>query len=141
MAAARATLDKNRPFGMIYGDGADGACYEQDHKRFDGAGNEIVTEQPVAPTASKPAGKKAAEPTGTPAGQPPLVQKDANGNIFKAGQIVDLQALEVEELHALAKDMGLTLHPQTGATKAIAKIVEAAPLLPAGDQLDQQLNG
>lgn len=39
-----ADLDKNKGFGIIYGD-EDGRCFEQDGKFFDSQGKEITTEK------------------------------------------------------------------------------------------------
>lgn len=141
MTAARtpAELNRKRPFGNVYGPSENGAAYEQDHKVFNAAGEEIIEEGAAAAPAPAPAPTPAPAPDPQPA--MPVVMKDGQGNLFKAGEILDLEGMELEQLHALAKEMGLELHPLTGVKKVTAAIMEAAPLKPAADEVDEQLNG
>ena len=45
-------LDKKKGYGTVSGDPG-GACFEQDGRMFDSAGDEIVAEAPEAPPAAK----------------------------------------------------------------------------------------
>ncbi len=124
-----ATLDRKRPFGTTHGGETAGACFVQDQKYFDNAGNEIVR---AAAT------KAADEPMESAADKTTAVNvaKDAQGNLFLNGEILDTEDMTVEAARALSKDMGLKLHPQTGKAKVLAAIMEAAGPV---DQLAAQL--
>lgn len=119
-------LDRSRHFGQVYGP-ADHA-YEQDGKLFDHEGNELV-----------PAGqKKAAQPKSDP--PPPGNEKE--GVIVIEGKSHDLAKLEAPELHVLATQAGLELHPRTGAVKVTAALLEWYAAQPKSEtQLDSQLEG
>lgn len=121
-------LDRNRPYGSIHGSGGR-ACYEQDYKEFDQNGDEIVAAGTVIPDGKVDDGT-------VPQPALVLVSKDARGNLMKDRVILDLDGMELNALHALAKDMGLKLHPLTRETKAIAAITDAAMPL---DQVAAQL--
>ncbi|MFA7290898.1 MAG: hypothetical protein WC023_01495 [Rhodocyclaceae bacterium] len=45
-------LDKKKGYGTVSGDPG-GACFEQDGRMFDSAGDEIVADAPEAPPAAK----------------------------------------------------------------------------------------
>ena len=125
-----ATLDRKRPYGTVHGGtGANRTRFEQDGKEFDAAGREIVHTAPV---------KAQAAPSGPVGDQAALavVTKDAQGNLFRDGEILDTEDMTVETLRVLAKDMGLKLHPQTGKAKVLGAITEAAGPV---DQLATQL--
>lgn len=119
-------LDRSRPYGSIHGSGGR-ACYEQDYKEFDQNGDEIV--------AAAIADGKVDDAT-VPQPALVLVNKDTQNNLMKDGVILDLDGMELNALHALAKDMGLKLHPLTRETKVIAAITDAAMPL---DQVAAQL--
>ena len=125
-----ATLDRKRPYGTVHGGtGANRTRFEQDGKEFDAAGREIVHTAPV----------KAQANPGAPAGDQTalvVITKDAQGNLFRDGEILDTEDMTAETLHVLAKDMGLRLHPQTGKAKVLGAITEAAGPV---DQLATQL--
>lgn len=124
------TLDRKRPYGTVHGgSGANRTRFEQDGKEFDAAGREIVHAAPL----------KAQADTGAPAGEQTalaLITKDAQGNLFRDGEILDTEDMTAETLHVLAKDMGLRLHPQTGKAKVLGAITEAAGPV---DQLATQM--
>ncbi len=122
------TLDRQRPYGTVHG-GSTKTRYEQDGKEFDASGKEIVR------AAAAP---KDTPPPSAPAdtGAPSVVTKDAQGNLFRDGQILDTEDATVETLHVIAKDMGLRLHRQTGKPKVLAAIIEAAGPV---DQLATQM--
>jgi hypothetical protein len=124
-----ATLDLTRPYGTVHGGGY-AAAFEQDGKEFDASGKEIVRAAVKAKAASAPSAN-------ADAGTPSPVTKDAQGNLFRDGEILDTDDMTVETLHVLAKDMGLRLHPQTGKAKVLAAIIEAAGPV---DQLATQLD-
>lgn len=123
-----ATLDRTRPFGSVHG-GNGLVAYEQDGKEFDASGKEIVRAAAAPKTAQGPSA-----PPDT--GAPSVVTKDAQGNLFLDGQIIDTEDATVETLRVIAKDMGLRLHPQTGKPKVLAAIIEAAGPV---DQLATQM--
>lgn len=123
-------LDRTRPFGSVHG-GTSNVAYEQDGKEFDASGNEIVRAA-AAPKATQAPGAPA------DAGAAAIVTKDAQGNLFLDGQIIDTEDATVETLRVIAKDMGLRLHPQTGKAKVLAAIIEAAGPV---DQLATQMGG
>ena len=126
------TLDHKRPYGTIHGGtGANRARFEQDGKEFDGTGREIVRAT-VAKAPAAPSETTAAKVTAV------NVAKDAQGNLFLNGEILDTEDMTVEAMRALAKDMGLKLHPQTGKAKVLAAIMEGAGPV---DQLAAQLGG
>lgn len=125
-----ATLDRKRPYGTVHG-GNSKTRFEQDGKEFDGAGQEIVAPRAVA---AKTQDSAMSDPDG---GTAP-VTKDAQGNLFRDGQILDTDDMTIETLHVLAKDMGLRLHPATKKAKVLAAITEAAGPV---DQLAAQLGG
>lgn len=124
------TLDRKRPYGTVHGgSGANRTRFEQDGKEFDAAGREIVRAaepRPVEAEMVRPAGDKTNA----------IITKDAQGNLFRDGEILDTEDMTAETLHVLAKDMGLKLHKQTGRVKALAAITEAAGPV---DQLATQL--
>lgn len=124
------TLDHKRPYGTIHGgSGANRARFEQDGKEFDGAGREIVRVT-VAKAPAAPSETVADKTTAV------NVAKDAQGNLFLSGEILDTEDMTVDAARALAKHMGLKLHPQTGKAKVLAAIMEAAGPV---DQLAAQL--
>lgn len=123
-------LDRSRPYGTVHG-GSGVVVYEQDGKEFDGAGNQVVRAEPAQVQAS---GQQA----GDPGAEPSPVTKDAQGNLFRDGETLDTEDMTVETLRAIAKDMGLRLHPQTGKAKVLAAITEAAGPV---DQLATQMGG
>lgn len=120
-----ATLDKKRHYGTVHG-GDTGVHFVQDGKNFDAQGDEVL------PKHAKPAA--AAAPASSDG--PVTVTKDAQGNLFRNGETLDLEDMTAETLHVLAKEMGLKLHPSTKRPKALAAIMEAAG--PA-DELSAQL--
>lgn len=125
-----ATLDRKRPYGTVHGgSGANRTRFEQDGKEFDAAGREIVHAAPLKAQANPgaPAGDKAALA---------VITKDAQGNLFRDGEILDTDDMTLETLHVMAKDMGLQLHKQTGRVKVLAAITEAAGPV---DQLATQM--
>ena len=123
-----ATLDRKRPYGTVHG-GTGKTAYEQDGKEFDAAGREIVHAK-AAPAEVATITKS------TDGATPTVVTKDAQGNLFRDGEILDTDDMTLETLHAMAKDMGLQLHKQTGRVKVLAAIVEAAGPV---DQLATQM--
>ncbi len=123
-----AKLDKSRPYGTVYGD-TSGVCFEQDHKEFDSAGNQIA--KAIA------GGAKVSENDPPPAPVLVVLTKDDKGNVMREGQILDLEGMERDELHVLASAMGLDLNPQLGAPKTRRAIIEGATLV---DQMSQQLS-
>lgn len=130
-----ATLDRKRPYGTVHG-GNSKTRFEQDGKEFDGAGHEIVRPPAVATGVDKMIDAARGFAQLHAAG--PLVTKDAQGNLFRDGQILDTDDMTIETLHVLAKDMGLRLHPATKKAKVLAAITEAAGPV---DQLAAQLGG
>lgn len=124
------TLDRKRPYGTVHGgSGANRTRFEQDGKEFDAAGREIVHAAPL----------KAQANPGAPAGDQTalvVITKDAQGNLFRDGEILDTDDMTLETLHAMAKDMGLKLHKQTGRVKVLGAITEAAGPV---DQLATQM--
>ena len=124
------TLDRKRPYGTVHGGtGANRTRFEQDGKEFDAAGREIVHAK-AAPAEVATITKS------THGATPTLVTKDAQGNLFRDGEILDTDDMTAETLHVLAKDMGLRLHPQTGKAKVLGAITEAAGPV---DQLATQM--
>lgn len=88
-------LDKSRPYGEVYGEGVTHR-YEQDGKRFDNSENEIADEAPPP----------------SPADESPAVGDALDG-------------MNRDQLHAMAKDLGIKVHPKSGSPKVREAIREA----------------
>ncbi len=128
------TLDRKRPYGTVHGgSGVNRARYEQDGKEFDAAGREIV---PAPKAKSVDDMIDVARSFAQLHAAPSPVTKDAQGNLFRDGEILDTEDMTVETLRVLANDMGLRLHPQTGKAKVLGAITEAAGPV---DQLATQM--
>ncbi len=111
-------LDRSRSYGTVMGGGH---SFEQDGKCFNAAGEEIRS------------GSKAAAP------EPIAATVVVTSIATPAGPVI-LDGMEAEQLHALAKDLGLKLNVNLGAKKVTAALLEAFPPKPAEpDQVDQQL--
>ena len=103
------TLDRTKPYGTVCGEASH--RYEQDGLCFNSEGKEVVT------------GESA------PANTEPVLAQVGDKSY-------DLAAMDAPALHVLALEMGLKLHPRTGAEKVRSAIL-AAPSQPLGQNSDE----
>ena len=107
-------LDRSRPYGTVHG-GSGVVVYEQDGKEFDGAGNQVVRAEPAQVQAS---GQQA----GDPGAEPSPVTKDAQGNLFRDGEILDTEDHVVPTRGVVREGK---LHPRESIAQGLAAAPEA----------------
>lgn len=118
-----AKLDRSRPYGTVHGGDGTGPAFMQDGKEFDNRGVEMVGAENVSSAETEQTEGAA-------------ITRDAQGNLIFDGQVLDTESMTPEQLHALAKLMGLRMHHNTGRSKMLIAITQAAGPV---DQLAAQL--